>query len=121
MQREKLVQNSAVVGHYLGQQLQEAFSDHPFVGDIRGIGMFWTLEFVRNRETKQPFPAKRHLAWEIWQRAFERGLVVYYSQGCADGADGDLIMLGPPLITTAAQVDDMVTILREAVRDELGD
>ena len=47
------------------------------------------------------------------------GLVVYHSQGCADGRDGDLIMLGPPLIVNEAQVTEMVGLLAEAIGKQL--
>lgn len=117
---EKLVQNSAVMGKYLGKQLYHALNEHPHVGDIRGRGLFWSVEIVQDRISKQPFPAERHLSWEIWQRAFHNSLIAYYSQGCADGVNGDLLMLGPPLIVTEPQVDQMVSILSTAIQDELG-
>ncbi len=120
MQAENLVENAANMGEYLGQQLQKALGDHPNVGDIRGRGLFWALEIVQDRITKAPFPVKRHMAWDIWQQAFDMGLVVYYSQGCADGTNGDLVMLGPPLIVNKAQIDEMVAILAAAVQAQLG-
>jgi adenosylmethionine-8-amino-7-oxononanoate aminotransferase len=121
IQDEKLVDRAADMGNYLGQRLAFAFSEHPNVGDIRGRGLFWALELVQERDSKEPFPADRHLAWEIWQRAFDLGLIVYYSQGCADGRNGDVIMLGPPLIVNREQLDQMVDILRTAVNQELAE
>lgn len=121
MQAENLVENAALMGAYLGTRLQEALGDHPNVGDIRGRGLFWALEIVQDRETKEPFPVAQHMAWEIWKQAFERGLVCYYSQGCADGTNGDLIMLGPPLIVNKEQIDEMVAILATAVHAQLGE
>ncbi|HEX6384768.1 MAG TPA: aspartate aminotransferase family protein [Anaerolineae bacterium] len=121
IQAEGLVENAATKGQYLGQKLVERLGDHLHIGDIRGRGLFWGIEFVQDRVTKEPFPASRHLAWNIWQRAFDLGLIVYYSQGCADGSNGDLIMLGPPLIATKTQIDDIVGILAEAVKKEIGD
>lgn len=115
MQEEKLVENSARMGMLLGAKLRSAFGNHPHVGDIRGRGLFYGIEFVQDKETKKPFPVERHLAWDIWQKAFDRGLIVYYSQGCADGRNGDLIMAGPPLIINEAQIDELVSLLTEAV------
>lgn len=120
IQRENLVENAAVIGDYLGQKLHHAFSEHSHVGDIRGKGLFWALELVEDRESKKPFPVGRHLAWDIWQQAFDRGLVSYYSQGCADGTNGDLVMLGPPLIVKKDQIDEMVAILAAAIQAEIG-
>ncbi len=121
IQRENLVQHAARVGAYLGQKLQHTFSEHPHVGEIRGRGLFWALELVQERESKAPFSAARKLAPALHKAAFDLGLIVYYSQGVADGKNGDLIMLGPPLIITEAQIDEMVAILATAVKQELGD
>lgn len=112
---EGLVENAARMGQQLGRQLHEALGDRPHVGDVRGRGLFWALEFVRDRNTKEPFPAGEQLAWRIWEEAFKRGLIVYHSQGCADGQDGDLILLGPPLIINEQQIEELVWKLEEAV------
>ncbi len=119
IKKEKLVENAAALGPKLGRMLHNALGDHPNVGDIRGRGLFWGIEFVQDKSSKSPFPAARHLAWKIWQRAFDKGLIVYYSQGCADGQNGDLIMLGPPLIVTEPQLVEMVAILAQAIREVL--
>ncbi|MCP5093952.1 MAG: aspartate aminotransferase family protein [Chloroflexi bacterium] len=119
LKEENLIENSARMGEILGRRLQETFGTHPNVGDIRGRGLFWGIEFVTNKVSKEPFPAKEKLAWHIFERAFEAGLIVYYSQGCADGRNGDLVMLGPPLIINEAQIDEMVAILETAVYAEL--
>ncbi len=120
LQDERLVENSAAMGELMGARLSTALGDHPNVGDIRGRGLFWGIELVQNRATKEPFPAKQGIAHRIQTRAFDLGLVVYHSVGCADGTNGDVIMLGPPLIATADQVEEMVTLLAEAIRLELG-
>jgi adenosylmethionine-8-amino-7-oxononanoate aminotransferase len=115
IQRENLVENSAKMGKLLGQKLREQLNGHPHVGDIRGRGLFWGIELVADRETKTPFPKKENVAWRITQAAFERGLIVYYSQGCADGVSGDLVIVGPPLIINEAQIDELVEILLTAI------
>jgi len=115
--REQLVHRAAVMGKSLGQRLIEQLGDHLLVGDIRGRGLFWALEFVQDRESKEPFPNKLNLAWQIWKRAFESGLILYYSQGCANGVDGDVIMVGPPLIIDEEQLEHLVCLLAHAVED----
>jgi adenosylmethionine-8-amino-7-oxononanoate aminotransferase len=119
LQREQLIENSAAMGILLGEALREQLGDHPNVGDIRGRGLFWGIELVRDRQTKAPFPAADGLARRVWNKAFELGLVVYYSTGCANGKNGDVIMLGPPLIINEAQIAEMVALLREAIHAEL--
>ncbi len=120
LQREQLIENSAATGAYLGQTLREQVGDHPYVGDIRGRGLFWGIELVQDRDSRRPFPAAEGLARRLWNRAFELGLVIYYSSGCADGKNGDVIMLGPPLIINREQTDEMVSILRQTLQAELG-
>jgi adenosylmethionine-8-amino-7-oxononanoate aminotransferase len=115
LQRENLVENSARQGVLLGQLLHDAFDAHPYIGDIRGRGLFWTLEIVQDKATKQPFPAADHIAQTIMQHAFDAGLIVYHAQGCVDSKAGDLIHIGPPLIVTEAQLREIVTLLQEAV------
>jgi 4-aminobutyrate aminotransferase-like enzyme len=121
LQREKLIENSAALGPVLGNALQECLGHHPHVGDIRGQGLFWGIELVQYRGSKAPFAAAEGVARRVWNRAFDLGLVIYYSTGCADGQNGDVIMLGPPLIIDEAQIREMVGLLAEAVRAELGD
>lgn len=119
LKNENLVDQAATMGQILGQALQAELGDHPHMGDVRGRGLFWALELVKDKASKEPFPAGQHLAWKIWQRAFDLGLIVYYSQGCADGVNGDLIMLGPPLIINESQIAEMVAILRQAITETL--
>jgi hypothetical protein len=77
--------------------------------------LFWAIELVKNKVSKEPFPAADHMASRLQQEALERGLIVYYSQGCVDGVNGDLLMVGPPLIIDAAQVDELVALLSETL------
>lgn len=119
LQRERLIDNSATMGLTLGEALHAQIGEHPNVGDIRGRGLFWGIELVKDRASKEPFPAAEGVARRVWKRAFDLGLVIYYSTGCADGKDGDVIMLGPPLIITAEQIDEMVRMFREALYAEL--
>lgn len=119
LQRERLIDNSATMGLTLGEALHAQIGEHPNVGDIRGRGLFWGIELVKDRATREPFPAAEGVARRVWKRAFDLGLVIYYSTGCADGKDGDVIMFGPPLIINAEQIDEMVRLFREALYAEL--
>lgn len=73
------------------------------------------LEFVADRTTKEPFPAKARLARRLADAAFERGLSIYPGQGTVDGVRGDHAMIAPPFIITDEQMDDLVAILAEAL------
>jgi adenosylmethionine-8-amino-7-oxononanoate aminotransferase len=115
LKEEQLVDNSARMGVLLGAKLNAALDNHPNVGDIRGRGLLWAIELVQDRQAKRPFPAENHVAWDIWKLAFDQGLIVYYSQGCADGVNGDLIILGPPLIISEDQIDQLILKLLDAI------
>ena len=121
LRQEKLVENSAAMGGLMGALLREALVEHPHVGDIRGRGLFWGVELVQDRDTKQPFSKKDGVTHRLTERAFDLGLIIYHSVGCVDGVNGDVVMLGPPLISDESQVREMVAILAEALRLELGD
>jgi adenosylmethionine-8-amino-7-oxononanoate aminotransferase len=120
LRKEQLIENSADLGLVLGEILRQALGNHRHVGDIRGRGLFWGIELVQDKATKTPFPVKDGIARKVWLRAFDLGLVIYYSTGCADGKNGDVVMLGPPLIINRHQISEMVDCLKEAIHLELG-
>lgn len=112
---EGLIARAATMGDYLGRLLRESLSNHPYVGDIRGRGLFWGIELVADRATRRPFPQADRLAQRVWRSAFEDGLIIYYSQGCADGKNGDILMLGPPFIVNESQCEEMIDKLSSAL------
>ncbi len=116
LKREKLVEKADSRGRYLLERLHE-LRQFPFVGDVRGIGLLAGIEFVAEREGKAPFPRDRGFVEEVTRRAFSRGLIVYPSTGCADGTDGDLITLGPPLVIDDRQIDDLVSLLVDTLSE----
>jgi adenosylmethionine-8-amino-7-oxononanoate aminotransferase len=115
IQEHDLIAASASKGGQLKAKLQAALGDHPHVGDIRGQGLMLGLEFVSDRATKEPFPAKARLARRLGDAAFERGLIIYPSQGTVDGVNGDHTMIAPPFIITEEQMNDLVALLVEAL------
>ncbi len=104
--KNNLVSRCAEAGVYL-QDLRR----HPFVGDIRGRGLFAGIEFVRDRNTKEPFDPKLKLNALLANRAFMNGLITYPGGGGADGVRGDHLLLAPPFIITREQTDQLVSIL----------
>ena len=115
LQQHHLIEAARVQGEKLGQKLQAALGGQPHVGDIRGRGLMWGLEFVADRSTKAPFPAEHRLSRKIADAAFERGLIIYPSSGNVDGLQGDQVMIAPPFIVTDEQLDEIVALLAEAI------
>ena len=87
------------------------------VGDVRGIGLLWGVEFVADKATKQPFTPQLNFAGRVAQAAVNRGLLVYPMQGCVDGVAGDHLLIAPPAVITAEQIDWSVKRLREAIEE----
>jgi adenosylmethionine-8-amino-7-oxononanoate aminotransferase len=105
----------APLGETLQAALLQRFGNHHHVGDIRGRGLFQAIELVEDRATKKPFDPARRLHARIKREAFARGLMVYPMGGTIDGRLGDHVLLAPPFITTEAQIEEIVTLLGEAV------
>ncbi len=86
------------------------------VGDVRGLGLLWAVEFVADKATKRPFPADAKFAAGVNDEAIKRGILLYPMQGCVDGIRGDHIMIAPPAITTAEEVRRAVEQVSGAIR-----
>jgi len=87
------------------------------VGDVRGIGLLRGIEFVANKNTKQPFTPQLNFAARIGEAASKRGLLVYPMQGCLDGISGDHLLIAPPAIITPSQIDWATDQLNQAIQE----
>jgi adenosylmethionine-8-amino-7-oxononanoate aminotransferase len=119
IEEEGLLDNVQRMGALLSNRLHEAFGQHPHVGDIRGRGLFQSIELVADRDSKRPFAAKQNLAAKIKQEAQELGLICYPSSGTADGVNGDHVLLAPPFTIDESHVDEIVEKLRVALESTL--
>ena len=115
IRRDQLLANVVTMGARLEGRLKERFGQHPFVGDIRGRGLFWALELVSDRASKRPFDPAAKLNARVKREAMARGLMVYPTGGNVDGISGDNVLLAPPFIVDAPIVDTIVERLGEAI------
>jgi adenosylmethionine-8-amino-7-oxononanoate aminotransferase len=115
MRRDNLLANVRVQGALLARRLQQRFGNHPFVGDVRGRGLFQGIEIVADRGTKRPFDPQRKLHARIKREAMARGLMIYPMGGTVDGAQGDHVLLAPPFIIDSAAIDAIVSRLGDAI------
>ena len=99
----------------LRASLREVFANHPNVGDVRGRGLFVGVELVADRDSKQPLDPARRTHSRVKSEAMQRGLLVYPMGGTVDGRQGDHILMAPPFISTAADIDAMIERLVPAV------
>jgi adenosylmethionine-8-amino-7-oxononanoate aminotransferase len=95
----------------------EGLRDAKAVGDVRGIGLLWGMEFVADKATKRPFDPELNFVGRVAQAAVNRGLLVYPMQGCVDGVSGDHLLIAPPAVITADQIDWAAKQLRGAIEE----
>ena len=110
---EGIVENSAEMGHVFAQKLHELQDKHPSIGEVRGLGCFWGIELVKNRETREPLvpfnatgeafaPVAR-----VSKAALDRGLYLM--------THWNVIMVCPPLTITREEIDEGIAILDEVL------
>lgn len=111
-----LIGNAERVGRYLHDRLWDLAADIPVIGDVRGRGLLLGTEIVSDRTTKEAFSAEVSPPDRIRRIAFKHGLTLY-GRRTNNGKFGDWIMTSPPLITTEAQVDDIVERFGATLKD----
>jgi len=99
------MQNAATVGEYALDALQELQSRHPSLGEVRGKGLMIGVEFVKDRQTKEP---AKQLTDRVVDLAFERGLLML---SCGKS----VIRIAPPLSISQGEIDEGLKIFSEAI------
>ena len=112
---DNLLERVRYLGDKVDEALHDRFGNHPFVGDIRGRGLFRGVEIVADRSTKAPFDPSHSIHARIKKAAMAEGLICYPMGGTIDGRRGDHILLAPPFILTEPQIDELVEKLGRAV------
>ncbi len=107
LEAENILENTRQVGGYLGAGLSELAAGHEIIDDLRGIGLFYGLELVNDRETLDPAPeAARHLA-NLMRR---EGVLLGYT-----GRFGNVLKIRPPLVFSRDNADRLVETLERAL------
>lgn len=116
---EGLVEKVKSLGFILGASLKKKLSDRWYVGDIRGVGLFWAIEFVKNRHTKEPFESSQQVGFRIHQVGISApySISLYYGGGYPDGSTSDHILLAPPYICSAEDIEFIVTTVGNVLDD----
>ncbi|WP_417815221.1 aspartate aminotransferase family protein [Thalassospira alkalitolerans] len=112
-----LLTNVVKQGELLADGLHDRFGQHPFVGDIRGRGLFRGIELVADCETKEVFDPARKINAKIKKAAFARGLMAYPMGGTIDGVRGDHVLFAPPFIVTEDDVAKIIDLFELAMND----
>jgi adenosylmethionine-8-amino-7-oxononanoate aminotransferase len=114
IEKRELLKRVNPLGNELKSRLEARFGNHPFVGDIRGRGLFIGIELVEDRMTKEPFDPSLAVNGKIKAAAMEQGLMCYPMGGTIDGRRGDHIVIAPPYIIEEGHIDEIVDKLSTA-------
>lgn len=113
---EKLIEQVQNLSPVLENLLKEQMGDLPYVGDIRGRGLFWGVELVEDRATKKTFDPALKIHAQIKSVAMDLGLLIYPGGGTVDGKYGDHILIAPPYICREEELNKLVERLTNAVK-----
>lgn len=109
IEEEGLLEKVRKRGDQLQRALNDQFSDHPNVGDIRGRGLFVGVELVRDRVSKEPLPVDPSRAVKLRAAALESGLLCYPLGGTIDGKRGEHVLFAPPFIISEDEIQEIVS------------
>ncbi len=115
IERDGLLANVRARGESFAARMASRFADHPHVGDLRGRGLLYAVELVRDRGTKAPFTPAARLHARIKGECMARGLMTYPMSGTIDGHAGDHILLAPPFIVEEGHLEIIVDRLHQAI------
>jgi len=115
IEEEGLLANVVAQGHILADALEDRLGNHANVGEIRGRGLFQSIELVADRSGKTPFDAALRLNARIKAEAMNRGLLCYPMGGTVDGRTGDHVLLAPPFNIGEAETRRIAELLGDAV------
>ncbi len=115
IEQQNLLQNVMDQGRTIRAMLKSSLGSHPNVGDVRGRGLFIGVEFVADRETREPVDASLKIHNVVQRHAFANGLMVYGMGGTIDGRHGDHVLLAPPYIIDDEQAEELVAKLSNAI------
>jgi adenosylmethionine-8-amino-7-oxononanoate aminotransferase len=105
-------------GAHLRAALDRLAGRHEIIGDVRGLGLFAGVEFVADRDTREPFPEKAALTRRVVGGAMDRGVLILPGVAGANyGRGGDHIHLSPPYIVSEAQIDQVADVLDDALTE----
>jgi len=114
VQKNRLIARAARMGKVLGEQL-DGLRRHRIVGDVRGMGMMWGIELVKDRKSREPFPPALKVSRRLYDLCLDEGLLIYPGSGTREGQDGDHFLVAPPFTITRAEMDDLVARLDRAL------
>ncbi|KAL4874306.1 pyridoxal phosphate-dependent transferase [Aspergillus karnatakaensis] len=115
IKRDNLIYRCADMGKKLETLLRQEIGPLPLVGDIRGRGLFWAIEFVQNKELRTPFAAKVDFCTQVVRHSLDMGLNILGNLGHTGEYQVDHVLVCPPYIVTEEELEEIVGLLKAAI------
>ena len=116
MKREDLFRRPRETGAYLLSKLTDLKQRHPCIGEVRGRGLFAGVEFVKDRQSREPFPDEAQFTARLASEMMRRGVIINPGvPGANFGRGGDHIQISPPFIISHLEIDRIVDTLDEVL------
>ena len=121
IERDGLVDKVKTDGEWMLNELRSSLGQHPYIGDIRGRGFFIGVEFVKDRETKEPFDPQEAIFTQIGREGFSNGLITYPVGGNVDGHRGDITIIAPPYNASREELTEILEKFHQTVKNVFDD
>ncbi len=108
IESQNMIGNAAGKGAILKERLTSLMDRYPFIGDVRGLGLFLAFELVSDRRTMTPLPRDLNAYERLVDIAYENGLIIY-SRRTRGGYDGDHFLVCPPMIVTDDHIEEIIS------------
>ncbi len=118
LKEENLIERAERVGNVLGAKLKHKLSGTPHVAEVRGLGMFWGVELVEDKDSLRPFTREAQMAERVWHSVFQKGVIVYKAFGLA-GSDGDAIIIAPAFTIIEKDIDFLIDSLAQGIAETI--
>lgn len=119
---EDLLENVRRIGSLLESLLMDQVGEHPHVGNVRGRGLFWGIEFVQDKKSKTPFHPTEGVATGIHELALEPqySISLYPGNGSVDGVSGDHVLLAPSYNVTVPEIREIAALTTAVIKEYFG-
>lgn len=103
------------MGQILEDLLRNEIGPLPLVGDIRGRGLFWAVEFVLDKKLKTPFPREANFCSQVVKNSLDMGLNILGNLGHTGEYQVDHILVCPPYTVTNRELEEIVSLLKASI------
>ncbi|MEE4166341.1 MAG: aminotransferase class III-fold pyridoxal phosphate-dependent enzyme [Desulfocapsaceae bacterium] len=112
----RLSANAETMGRHLKSGLRKLAEKYEIIGEVRGAGLLTAIELVQDKSNRTPYGPELAAGSMLTKAAFSQGLIIYPRRS-VNGLKGDHVLIAPPIIISKTQVNDLLTILDESLKN----